>query len=151
MKNIYTQWQMFCLTIQEISETSWDEHSKWDLQEPAEKDLKILLKIIQPTDLFTNTDVMQKKNKKTMDLNIHIILQYPDSNNKICFPDWVWGDNMIRNLYYLNLCHLLGFFLHPPGHFPVPPSPSISVKLLCGKCHYIKCCTNDSELNWVQV
>lgn len=52
-----------------------------------------------------------------MDLNIHIILQYPDSNNKICFPDWVWGDNMIRNWYYLNLCHLLGFFLHPPWTF----------------------------------
>lgn len=119
---------------------------------------KYRLKITQPTDLFTNTDAMQKKKRKQWRLletlltfNIHIILQHHDSDIEIWSPDWVRGDNMIRNLYYLNLCHLLGFFLHPPGHFPVPQSPSISVKLLYGKCHYIKCCTNDSELNWEQI
>ncbi len=125
---------------------------------------KYRLKITQPTDLFTKTDAIQIKKKqwrlplcKTVltyiyniyiyiNIYIQIILQHHESDIEMWSPNWVPGDNMIRNVYYQNLCHLLCFFLHPPGHFP---SPSISVKLIYGKCHYS--CTNDSELNWEQV
>lgn len=149
---------MFYLNIGNHVETSWDEHRNWDPQEPAEKELQIpseknTAKICLQTQMQCR---LKKKKRLTgsktiLTLNTHIILKHPDSNTENWSPDWLRGDNMTRNLYYLNHCHLLGFFLHLIGHFPMPLSPSVSVKLLCDKCHYIKCCTNDSELNWVQI